>query len=167
MSSKSKRDIGNEAEELAAAFLEGKGYFILDRNYYFERAEVDIVALNPPVITFVEVKMRANTNYGQPEEFVSQTKIDNIRRAAEAWIYERKMDGYPVRFDVIAIVQNRNEAAEIKHLEDAVSYQLLAFSIGRFEIVNFRHGTQKASHLNTLTPKHPNTLKSFLLRGPQ
>lgn len=119
MSSKSKRDIGNEAEELAAAFLEGKGYFILDRNYYFERAEVDIVALNPPVIAFVEVKMRANTNYGQPEEFVSQTKIDNIRRAAEAWIYERKMDGYPVRFDVIAIVQNKNESPEIKHLEDA------------------------------------------------
>lgn len=119
MSSKSTRDIGHEGEELAAAYLESKGYTILERNYHFKRAEVDIVAYdNEAYIVFVEVKQRANNRYGEPEEYVDQEKMKNVYKAAEAWIYERKMDGVPVRFDVISILRPPNEAPEIKHFEN-------------------------------------------------
>lgn len=116
---KTTRQIGNEGEELAAAYLESKGYTILDRNYFFERAEVDIVATDDNGICFVEVKKRASIHFGRPEEFVTHDKMQNIFKAAEAWIYERKMDGYPVRFDVIAIVQQQNKAPDITHFENA------------------------------------------------
>lgn len=120
MSAKTTRDIGNEGEELAAAYLESKGYTILERNYHFQHAEVDIVAYdNESYIVFVEVKQRANNRYGEPEEYVDGEKIANIYKAAEAWIYERKMDGAPVRFDVISILHPPNEAPEIKHFENA------------------------------------------------
>lgn len=120
MSSKTTRQIGNEGEELAAAYLESKGYTILERNYHFERAEIDIVAYdNESFIIFAEVKKRSTNRYGEPEEFVDQEKVQNIYKAAEAWIYERKMDGVPVRFDVISILQKNDEAPDIKHFENA------------------------------------------------
>ncbi|MDX1671076.1 MAG: YraN family protein [Balneolaceae bacterium] len=118
MTTKSTRKIGGEGEELAAAFLESKGYTILDRNYFFERAEVDIVAFDGSKIVFVEVKRRSNTNYGHPEDAVTEEKMHQIYKAAEAWIYERKMDGSPVRFDVISILQKEKESPRIKHFED-------------------------------------------------
>lgn len=119
MNNKTTRQVGNEGEELAAAYLESKGYTILERNYFFERAEVDIVAYDETCIVFVEVKQRRNTRFGKPEEFVTQEKIDNMYKAAEAWLYERKMDGSPVRFDVIGIVQPKKGAPDISHFENA------------------------------------------------
>ncbi|HKK44363.1 MAG TPA: YraN family protein [Balneolaceae bacterium] len=120
MTDKSTRQIGSEGEELAAAYLESKGYTILDRNYHFEHAEVDIVAYdNETYIVFAEVKKRSSNKYGEPEEYVDEQKMENIYKAAEAWIYERRMDGAPVRFDVISIIQKANEAPDIKHFENA------------------------------------------------
>lgn len=119
MSNKTTRDIGDKGEEIAVAYLESKGYTILERNYFFERAEVDIVAYDESAIVFVEVKMRKNTAFGEPAEFVTEEKQELVYKAAEAWLYERKMDGSPVRFDVIAIVQQQNEAPDISHFEHA------------------------------------------------
>lgn len=120
MSKKTTREIGDKGEELAAAYLESKGYTILERNYHFERAEVDIVAYdNETCIVFAEVKTRSTNTFGEPEEFVDDNKIQNIYKAAEAWIYERKMEGAPVRFDIVSILQKNNEAPDIKHFEDA------------------------------------------------
>ncbi len=114
-----KRKKGSEGEDLAAAYLESKGFFIVDRNYSFERSEVDIVAYDGSVIVFIEVKLRSNLKFGHPEESVDEQKIAHIQKAAEAWIYERRMDGYPVRFDVVSIMQKNNEAPDIRHLKDA------------------------------------------------
>ncbi|TYP93950.1 putative endonuclease [Fodinibius salinus] len=120
MSNKSNREIGDEGEELAAAYLESKGYTILERNYHFEHAEVDIVAYdNEAYIIFVEVKTRSSNQFGEPEEYVDDEKIANVYKAAEAWLYERKMDGAPVRFDVIGILQQKGQAPDISHYENA------------------------------------------------
>lgn len=120
VSSKTTREKGNEGEELAAAYLVSKGYTILERNYHFKHAEVDIVAYdNEAYIVFVEVKQRSNNRYGEPEEYADRAKMENVYKAAEAWIYERKMEGAPVRFDVISILHPPDEAPEIKHFENA------------------------------------------------
>jgi putative endonuclease len=113
------RDIGRYGEDLAAAYLESKDWLIFDRNYSFEKAEVDIVATDRNYIIFVEVKFRTNTYFGEPEDAVTPSKVTSIKKAAEAWIYERKMETAVVRFDVISIVQQNNEAPQITHLEDA------------------------------------------------
>ncbi|MEX0945089.1 MAG: YraN family protein, partial [Balneolaceae bacterium] len=84
-----------------------------------EKAEVDIVATDRNYIVFVEVKMRSGTYFGQPEDFVTLSKEQNIKKAAEAWIYERKMETAVVRFDIISIVQKGNQAPQITHFEDA------------------------------------------------
>lgn len=119
MSSKTTREKGSEGEAIAAAYLESKGYTILEQNYFFERAEVDIVAYDETAIVFVEVKMRKNTTFGEPAEFVTEKKKELVYKASEAWLYERKMDGSPVRYDVVAIVQKQNEAPDIQHFKHA------------------------------------------------
>ena len=49
-------ELGKLGEDRAAAHLETGGYIILDRNYRFLKAEVDIVAATDREIVFVEVK---------------------------------------------------------------------------------------------------------------
>ncbi len=117
--SKTTREIGDRGEDIAAAYLEAKDWIIIDRNYFFEKAEVDIVATDRNYIIFVEVKSRSGTYFGRPEEYVTPKKEANIKKAAEAWVYERKMETAVVRFDVISIVLNEKEAPEIEHFEDA------------------------------------------------
>jgi putative endonuclease len=114
-----KQILGAKGEDLAVRFLEEQGITILERNYHFMKNEIDIVAYNNRQIIFVEVKTRTRTDYGQPEEAVSEKKKKSMYEVAEAWLYERKMDGAPVRFDIISIVIKGNNPPIINHFEGA------------------------------------------------
>ncbi|MFB3131038.1 MAG: YraN family protein, partial [Rhodothermales bacterium] len=88
----STKEIGDRGEAIAAAYLERKGYTILDRNYRFERAEVDLICFLPArqyeaggELVFAEVKTRTGLGYGRPEEAVTEAKKRNLIRAAEAY----------------------------------------------------------------------------------
>lgn len=120
--SKSTKEKGDKGEKLATQYLENEGYTILEHNYRFDRAEVDIVAHNGNEIIFVEVKLRTSLNYGYPEDAVTEEKKKQILKAAEAWLYERKMDGSPARFDVISILSKSDTEFKIKHFENAFTY---------------------------------------------
>ncbi len=122
MTPSSRQNTGREGEDLAAAYLESKGYTILERNYFFERSEVDLVAYGGQYIVFVEVKTRKKDGFGSPEDAVTSQKKKNIFKAAEAWLYERKMDGAPVRFDVVTIQKSQHTSPDIKHFEGAFWY---------------------------------------------
>ena len=119
----SNKQIGDRGEKLAAMFLQNKGYTILEQNYRFERAEVDIIAYRDHEIVFVEVKLRTSLKYGYPEDAVTEGKKQQIFKAAEAWLYERKMDGSPARFDVISILSKSPTEHKIKHFENAFTYR--------------------------------------------
>lgn len=118
----STTDKGKKAEDLAVVHLEQKGYKIMERNYRFMKSEVDIVAYHNFMIIFIEVKYRSNTTYGRPEEYVTEAQQKRIYEAAEAWLYERKMEGSPVRFDVVSIVKHDDTTFNINHIEKAFSF---------------------------------------------
>lgn len=122
----STKEIGDRGEAIAAAYLERKGYTILDRNYRFERAEVDLICFMPAPkdeaggeLVFTEVKTRTGLGYGRPEEAVTEAKKRNLVRAAEAYLYERKLEGASCRFDVISILLRRGQQPQIEHFENA------------------------------------------------
>ena len=56
MQGENKRKTGTFYEEMAARYLESKGYKILDRNYHCRAAELDLIALDGECLCFVEVK---------------------------------------------------------------------------------------------------------------
>jgi putative endonuclease len=117
---------GRAGEDLAADYLVSLGYRILERNYRFEGAEVDIVCFEPATeyerggeLVFVEVKTRRGTSFGPPEEAISEAKKRSLIKGAEAYLHERRLDGSPCRFDVIGILHSGNSEPEITHLKDA------------------------------------------------
>lgn len=115
-------ELGQLGENRAVAFLESKDFIVLDRNYRFMRAEVDIVAATNREIVFVEVKSRRGKSFGEPEESIGRDKKKQLFKVAEAWLHERKMEGSPVRFDVITIMHPDKENEQIQHLEGAFWY---------------------------------------------
>lgn len=118
---------GDEGEGLAARFLEGRGYTVLDRNYRFNREEVDLVCFHPypsgegGELVFVEVKTRRGAGFGRPEEAVDAAKQRACLRVAEAYLHERRLDGAPCRFDVVAVTLGAGEP-HVEHFENAFGY---------------------------------------------
>lgn len=118
-------EIGKKGEEIAASFLEMKGLHILDKNYSFEKAEIDIVALQlePAELVFVEVKTRSTTyDPAHPEDAVNEAKKKLIFKAADAYLYEKQMWTVPVRFDIIAVHLAVPDHPMIHHIEDAFRF---------------------------------------------
>ncbi|MBP3192813.1 YraN family protein [Natronogracilivirga saccharolytica] len=115
-------ELGKLGEDRAAAHLETGGYIILDRNYRFLKAEVDIVAATDREIVFVEVKTRRSRTFGEPEDSVDDAKKKQLFKVAEAWLHERRMEGSPVRFDVISIMNPGEKKEQVRHIEGAFWY---------------------------------------------
>ena len=110
-------DLGKEGEKLAVDFLLKNNYKILEKNYRYLKAEVDIIAQKGPILAAIEVKTRTTNYYGNPEEFVNPKKIKLLISAIDNYVIERDID-VEVRFDIIAIITN-NKETKIEHLEDA------------------------------------------------
>ncbi|HMN91298.1 MAG TPA: YraN family protein [Saprospiraceae bacterium] len=111
-------ETGQAGEALAQAFLKRKGYRILETNWRFSKAEVDIIAIHEHTLVFVEVKTRSSDRYGQPEEFISDYKERLLADAASVYMEQIEHEA-AIRFDVIAIVYRSAEDYHITHFEDA------------------------------------------------
>ena len=111
-------DLGQKGEELAFLHLVQKGYKILERNWRYDHAEIDIIARIKNVLVVVEVKTRSAAIYEEPRETISDRKIRFLVNAAEAYIEEKNID-FETRFDVVAIKWFGENKYELNHIEDA------------------------------------------------
>ena len=114
-------ELGRWGEQLAAEHLLAQGVSVLARNWRCDIGELDIVAREPDgTIVFVEVKTRAGTGFGGPEEAVGWAKARKLRTLACRWLLENRPPGASeLRFDVIAIVRRRGFAPELTHFREA------------------------------------------------
>ncbi|WP_374165718.1 YraN family protein [Arcticibacter sp. MXS-1] len=110
--------LGQRGEQIAAEFLLNKGYRILHRNWFYGKAEVDIIARSEQFLVFAEVKTRTSTDFGQPEEFVSSSKQRRLQWAAEGYIYHHNYQG-EIRFDILSVLFDVKGRYTIRHIEDA------------------------------------------------
>ena len=118
MPSKHKIDLGKEGEDIAAEFLIKKNFNILERNYRYGHGEIDIIAEDGETLVFVEVKTRNTLEFGHPEISVTKGKLNQIKKIAEAYLFEKEIDDKECRLDVVAILK-MSGVLEIKHIENA------------------------------------------------
>ncbi|WP_336067885.1 YraN family protein [Mesoflavibacter sp. CH_XMU1404-2] len=113
----SHNELGKKGEQLAVDFLVENGYDIVERNYRFNKAEVDIIAQKKDILAIIEVKTRSTADFGNPQDFVKPKQIKNLVKAVDEYVTVNGLD-VEVRFDIIAIVKEKKEF-KIEHLEDA------------------------------------------------
>ena len=113
-------DLGKLGEELAADFLQKNGYEILETNWVFQKAEIDILAQKENILAVVEVKTRSSIDFGLPQDFVKPKKIQLLVKAVNEYVIANDLD-VEVRFDIIAIHKDTKDFS-IEHIEEAFYY---------------------------------------------
>ena len=98
-----KKVLGNIGEIKSCEYLVSEGYLILEKNFRCACGEIDIIAAKENVIYFIEVKTRANANYGEPFESVNLLKTARIRNTASYYLVSKHLNNSEVSFDVISI----------------------------------------------------------------
>lgn len=121
MFSLNRKEIGLAAEEQAAAYLQGLGYSIMQRNWRCRSGEIDLVARDGEILVFAEVRSRtAPSRYGTAIEAITPRKCRQVRETAEVYLRLNGIAGLPVRFDVVAVTFAKNgSVAELKHIPGA------------------------------------------------
>ncbi|NLY11515.1 MAG: YraN family protein [Firmicutes bacterium] len=89
-------------EEKVCLYLQQQGLDLLEQNWRTRYGEIDLIMKDKEVVVFVEVKYRANTNFGSPFEALDCKKIATIRKVAQQYITQKKIAN-EVRFDVVGI----------------------------------------------------------------
>lgn len=113
-------DLGKLGEELAENYLVKNGYKILETNWTFQKAEIDIIAQKENVLAIVEVKTRSSIDFGLPQDFVKPKKIQLLVKAVNEFVISRDLE-VDVRFDIIAINKEKS-GFNIDHIKDAFFY---------------------------------------------
>ncbi|MCI0448575.1 MAG: YraN family protein [Chlorobi bacterium] len=114
-------NLGKTGEEIAKKHFEKKGFKLVEQNFRFDRAEIDLIFKDDErkILIFAEVKTRKNKFFGEPEESVTEQKQEQILKSAEGFLIEHdEYTDYEKRFDVIAITFNGKQE-KINHIENA------------------------------------------------
>jgi putative endonuclease len=109
--------LGKEGEEIAAKYMEDKGFVIEAMNWRFGHSEIDIIASKGNWYVFVEVKTRKGSGDLTPELKVDKKKHNFIKAAADSYRTRFCPKSFP-RFDVIAISIRSVDQYELFHIED-------------------------------------------------
>ena len=117
----SRKATGDFGEDLAARWLEKRGWRILARQFRIRGGELDLIAERKEELAFVEVKTRRSRLGGWPEEAVTAGKQEKLWRAAESWLAREEEAGrdFSKRRPLLAIVAIllRGEEAELRWIE--------------------------------------------------
>lgn len=120
-------ELGKIGEKVAVAYLQKNGYAILETNWTFQKAEIDIIAKKENTLAIIEVKTRSSIEFGLPQDFVNPKKIQLLVKAVDAYVTQNDLE-VDVRFDIIAITSAikspslqvvKENTFEIEHLKDA------------------------------------------------
>jgi putative endonuclease len=121
---KHNQRIGKWGEDLAAQYLEEKGYAVLFKNWKTPYGELDLIVQKDGTISIVEVKTRTRSDYGWPEESITPSKQEHLINASQFFFDEhREYSEYAWQIDVVAILLGKNpdQSHQIKHYENAIT----------------------------------------------
>lgn len=110
-------DFGKWGEEVAEKYLIQKGYQILEKNFRFQKFEIDLICTKDSKLIAIEVKTRSSTHVISPIQAVNPKKQKNIIKAINHFVEVNQFIG-EIRLDVITILKENNDI-QIEHIEEA------------------------------------------------
>ena len=116
----SRQQTGKFGEDMAADYLEGKGFTILARNWRSGHYELDIVAVGYDGIHFVEVRTRINPEI-LPQETVNSAKQRKVVEAAKRFLRGdeyRRFSDFEAFFDVVGVTLS-NDGTDLEYIPQA------------------------------------------------
>lgn len=103
-----KQIAGQLGEDAALSYLQQRGLILVERNFLCKGGELDLVMQEGEVLVFVEVRKRADRNYGGAAASVTAAKQKRLITAAHHYLQRYRMPP-ACRFDVIAIDGDETE----------------------------------------------------------
>lgn len=127
-----KQKVGKLGEDIAARYLENKGFSVIERNYLKKYGEIDIVAKNGKILHFIEVKsvscesfpvnVSRETDHYRPEDNIHPQKLKRLARTIQAYLLSKYQGNEPEWvFDAITVRLNiKTRQARVKFLENLI-----------------------------------------------
>ena len=109
--------IAKEGELIAFMILQRDGVIILETNWRFQKAEIDIIAKKDGFLIFTEVKTRGSKKFGKPSDAIDKKKIALYKDAVEGYLEQYPSEA-EIRFDVVNIIIGKDET-QIEHIPNA------------------------------------------------
>lgn len=93
---------GNEAEDLALAYLQAAGLVLIARNWRCRLGEIDLIMQQHQTLVFVEVRYRRSARYGGAMASITPAKQRKLLLTAQ--YYLQRLSHTPAcRFDAVLI----------------------------------------------------------------
>jgi putative endonuclease len=116
-----RQSLGHTGENIAAGYLENKGYDVIARNFRTPYGEIDIIARLEDTIVFIEIKTRATKTLGPPEISITRRKAEHMRSAAEYYVQQHPELKNEWRIDAISVQMQAHDNPMIVHFENAIT----------------------------------------------
>jgi putative endonuclease len=110
-------ELGQKGEEVAVNHLCTKGYEVIERNYKWKNAELDIICRKNDLLIVVEVKTRNSKALGEPFLSVNRSKQRQIIKVTNHYIESNDVQE-EIQFDVVSVILNQHQL-QIEHIENA------------------------------------------------
>ena len=129
ISSKTRKEVGNLGENVAAEYLKRHGFKIRDRNIARKTGELDIIAEKENTLYFVEVKTNLVDEFPSdgnirdeydPSLNLHEMKIRKVARTAEWYVLEKDWEGEWQVDGCLVWLRRRNGMARVRYLPQIV-----------------------------------------------
>lgn len=116
-----RKRLGAWGEKLAAEHLRELGYKIREANFRCSQGEIDIIAQDKDCLVFVEVRTRAGSDFGTPEESITPAKKEKLVSLALAYLQTHSSLPSLWRIDVVAVELGQDEKSpRIELIQNAI-----------------------------------------------
>jgi len=109
--------LAKEGELIAFMILQRDGFTILETNWRFQKAEIDIIAKKDGFLIFTEIKTRGSKKFGKPSDAIDKKKIALYKDAVEGYLEQHPSED-EIRFDAVNIIISKDET-QIEHIPNA------------------------------------------------
>lgn len=116
-----KKNVGNLAEQRACDYLQAQGLMLITKNFRTAFGEIDLIMQDDKEIVFVEVRSRANDDFGTAIESINRNKQQKILKTSLFFLQQRNwLNKVNCRFDVIGVNHDG-----IEWIQDAFTADIL------------------------------------------